>query len=185
MRASGQRLAARLRRRLDALARAERGAVAVEFALLFVPFLLLFFGLLELALIYFASLTLENAVTDAGRLIRTGQAQTGGAEAFKTKTCERMSWMAGGCPSALTIDVRTVSTFGSSSALTTPQAPCWDPGGPSSLVLVRAYYKWPVFTPLLDTVLPSVGGNRVLTMTTAFANEPYDASAAPDVSCPA
>ena len=42
------RLAAR--RRLGRFARAEGGATAVEFALVLAPFLLLFFGIIELAL---------------------------------------------------------------------------------------------------------------------------------------
>lgn len=176
------------RRRLNSFARAEGGATAVEFALVLAPFLLLFFGLIELALVFFASMTLENAVVDAGREIRTGQVQTSSsnsASAFKNNVCGRMSWLESTCNSRLSVDVRTVSTFTSTSNLTTPNTPCWDPGGPSSLVLVRAYYKWPLITPLLASAMQTANGYHLLGFTTAFANEPYNNSAAASVSCPA
>lgn len=183
---SRTRLGARIAGRLAPLSRAQDGAVAVEFALILAPFLLLFFGLMELAVIYFAAMTLENAVVDSGRAIRTGQITSKNEAAdFKALVCKRVSWMEGGCDGALRLDVRTVSTFASTNALDTPKTPCWNPGGPSSLVLVRAYYDWPVITPLLSSMLPAVNGKRVLTMATAFANEPYDASAAPEGKCPA
>jgi Flp pilus assembly protein TadG len=179
------RLAAR--RRLGRFARAEGGATAVEFALVLAPFLLLFFGIIELALVYFASMTLENAVVDAGREIRTGQVQTNGGDAasFKTSVCSRMTWLESGCSTALRIDVRTVATFSSSSSLATPKATCWDPGGAESLVLVRAYYDWPLITPLLQAVMQTANGKRTLTFTTAFANEPYNSDSAASVTCPA
>ncbi|MDG2530975.1 TadE/TadG family type IV pilus assembly protein [Caulobacter endophyticus] len=174
------------RRRLDRFARAEGGATAVEFGLVLLPFLLLFFGIIELALVYFASMTLENAVVDAGREIRTGQVQTGGGDAgsFKTSVCSRMNWLESGCPAALRVDVRTVATFNASSGLATPKSPCWDPGGAESLVLVRAYYDWPLITPLLQAVMQTANGKRTLTFTTAFANEPYNTDAAKSVTCP-
>ncbi|KSB89838.1 pilus assembly protein TadE [Caulobacter vibrioides] len=182
------RLKLAARRRLGRFARAENGATAVEFALLLGPFLLLFFGLIELALVYFASMTLENATIEAGRQIRTGEVQTSGdnsAAGFKTRVCARMNWLESTCASRLRVDVRTVSTFTSSSGLTTPNTTCWDPGGPSSLVLVRTYYDWPLITPLLASALQTSNGKRTLGFTTAFANEPYNSSAAAAVSCPA
>lgn len=182
------RLQLAARRRLGGFARAQDGATAVEFALLLAPFLVLLFGLIELALIFFASMVLENAVIDSGREIRTGQVQTSGsnsASAFKDKVCARMSWLQSGCAGRLRVDVRTVSTFTSTSNLTTPNTPCWDPGGPSSLVIVRAYYDWPLITPLMASVLQKSNGKANLGFTTAFANEPYDSSSAASVSCPA
>lgn len=181
------RLRQAVRRRLDRFARAQDGATAVEFALLLAPFLLLFFGLIELALVFFVSMMLENAVIDAGREIRTGQVQTSNnnsAAAFKTKVCERMNWLQDNCSNRLRVDVRTVSTFTSTSSLTTPNTMCWDPGGASSLVVVRAYYDWPVITPLLASVIETSKGKKTLGFTTAFANEPFNNEAVVAVSCP-
>jgi len=44
-------------------------------------------------------------------------------------------------------------------------------------VLVRAFYKWPVFTPLLGFFLQNVaGGFHLVSTAAAFRNEPYTTS---------
>jgi Flp pilus assembly protein TadG len=58
-----------------AISRDRRGSVAIEFSLIAIPFFMLLFGVLEVGIIFFGSSMLEKATADAGRLIRTGQAQ--------------------------------------------------------------------------------------------------------------
>ena len=58
---------AAIRRRLAGFARAEDGAAAVETALVATPFFLLIFGILQLAIIFLASASLENAMQTADR----------------------------------------------------------------------------------------------------------------------
>lgn len=171
-------------------ARAERGATAVEFAMVSIPFLLLIFAIIELGLVFLVSVTLENAVINAGRKIRTGEVQTAAstAQAFKTATCAKMGWTGSACESALSLDVRTFTSFANSSAVinvSKPRTPCWDPGGPGSIVLIRAYYSWPLITPLLETGLQTSNGQRLIQATTVFTNEPYSDTAATAVTCPA
>lgn len=170
----------RLARQLDRFSRAERGATAVEFALVAIPFLMLIFGIIELGLVFLVSLTLETALSDVGRTIRTGELQNSGGTAatFKTAVCNKLSWLGTAkCQGALQIDVRTfsdyASTSSSSSNLTVPPSMNWDPGLPGSVVLVRAYYSWPLITPLLNTGLQSSSGKRIIYAATAFSNEPY------------
>jgi hypothetical protein len=48
------------------------------------------------------------------------------------------------------------------------------PGGPTDIVVVRLFYKWPVFVTGLGFNLANLSGNkRLLTATAAFQNEPY------------
>ena len=174
---------------LARFARARRGAVTVEFAFVSIPFLLLVFAIIELGLVFLVSMTLENAVIDVGRTIRTGEVQSAGgtAASFKTAVCTEMSWLGSACDAALSLDVRTFSGFSASgSALnaTKPNTPCWDPGGPGSIVMIRAYYNWPLVTPLLQTGLQTSNGKRMLTAATAFSNEPYSDTPAAAVTCP-
>jgi len=174
---------------LARFARARRGAVTVEFAFVSIPFLLLVFAIIELGLVFLVSMTLENAVIDVGRTIRTGEVQSAGgtAASFKTAVCTEMSWLGSACDAALSLDVRTFSGFSASgSALNTakPNTPCWDPGGPGSIVMIRAYYNWPLVTPLLQTGLQTSNGKRMLTAATAFSNEPYSDTPAAAVTCP-
>ena len=170
----------RLARLAGRFARAERGATAVEFALVALPFMMLIFAMIELGVVFLVSLTLVNAVIDAGRTIRTGEVQTTGGTAatFKTTVCNKMSWLGSSCSGALSVDVRTFTDYASSntsaSDTTVPGTMKWSPGAPGSIVLVRAYYTWPLITPLMRTGLQSADGKRIIYAATAFINEPYD-----------
>src|SRR5512132_1772998 len=94
-------------------ARGEDGAAAVEFAIVAAPFLALMFAIMETALVFFASQTLETAVADSARLIMTGQAQSQSFSAaqFKTQVCNRIGGLFD-CAGGLQIDVKTYTTFG-------------------------------------------------------------------------
>jgi len=159
------------------------GAVAVEFAIVATPFLALMFGILDLGLVFMVSTTLENAVDETSRRIRTGEMQAAGgtASTFKTAVCEEMSWLGSGCASAVHVDVRTFPTF-ADVTITDPTTngafddakTVFDTGGSESIVLVRVYYEWALMTPLINTGLKNLAnGNRLISATTTFRNEPY------------
>lgn len=170
----------RLARTAVRFARAERGATAVEFALVSIPFLMLVMAMIELGLVFLVSLTLENAIIDVGRTIRTGEVQGAKTTAsdFKTAVCGRMDWLGDRCAGALSLDVRTYADFAGVGASAADGAPpetlAWDPGKAGSVVLIRAYYTWPLVTPLMDTGVRSVDGKRIIYAATAFMNEPYE-----------
>jgi len=52
---------------------ANKGSVAIEFAMLAPVFLLILMATIETGVIFFAQSTLQNAVNDAARLVKTGQ----------------------------------------------------------------------------------------------------------------
>jgi Flp pilus assembly protein TadG len=170
----------RLARSAGRFARADEGATAVEFALVAIPFMMLLFAIIELGLVFLVSITLENAVIDAGRTIRTGELQStgGSAASFKTAVCNRMNWLGSKCSSALRLDVRTFSDYstGKTSATDTnvPTVMEWSPGSAGSIVVIRAYYTWPLITPMLNTGLQSANGSRIIYAATSFTNEPYE-----------
>ncbi|HLK23331.1 MAG TPA: TadE/TadG family type IV pilus assembly protein [Caulobacteraceae bacterium] len=163
---------------------ARRGAAAVEFALVAIPFLMLTFGIIEIGLIYFVSISLENATYAAARQIRTGQLQSGGgstATAFTTLVCNNMSWMGASCTSNLSVSVQTFSSFQSVSGSNPVQngqvnknnLP-FQMGGPGDIVLVQTFYQWTVIAPALDHIgTPLTGGKTLLQATAVFRNEPY------------
>ena len=181
-------------RLLSRFHRAERGATAVEFALVALPFLILLFGIVELAMVFIVSTTLEGATESASRRIRTGEFQTGGAttkQDFKNLVCARMSWLKAGCDASLSVDVRTFNDFSSLAAspqldpvLFDPTNTCWSTGQPTDIVLVRTYFRWKLFTPLLDSALQnSVNGERLINAVSAFRNEPYNSNPAGGAKC--
>lgn len=193
----------RLRSLAERFGRAQRGVTAVEFALVSLPLLVLVFGILELGLVLLVVSTLDAATQKASRDIRTGRFQSGivstdtSAAGFKALVCGNMSWLSNQCASQLFIDVQTFNNY--SGLANPPQlpataflpptdphhtAPCFSPGQPEDIVLVRAYFDWKLFTPLLNAALDNTGGgSRRLTSTTAFRNEPYNTNPAQGAKC--
>ena len=169
---------------------ARGGQAAVEMALVAMPFFMLLFGIIELSLIFLVSSSLENATAQAARTIRTGSFQNGGsptAAALKTSICNAFGWMQADCTSNLYLDVRTFANFSSISAPQPVQngtfnaaALTCNPGSPGDIVVVRAYYQWPLIAPLMSQALQSLsGGITLITSTATFRNEPYTANGAP------
>lgn len=167
-------------------ARARRGSAAVEFALVLMPFFLLTFGLAEVAMIGFAQSSLDFAVSETARQIRTGQAQMSGVSEsqIRTQLCSELnSFIVMDCNGNLFLDVRRFTSFtdASNSAWNpiqneqfSAQGMGYQPGQASDIVVVRAYYRWKVMTPLFESVFQNVsGGERVLISTMMFRNEPY------------
>jgi Flp pilus assembly protein TadG len=173
---------------LARFARAQDGAAAVEFAFVAIPFFVLIFAIIELGLAFLVSMTLENAMMNVDRRIRTGELQDAKAtaETYRSLVCQQMSWLEKACPSAIILDVRVLPSFVAGGSLGAPKAAktCWDPGGPNSIVLVRGYYKWPLITPLLQNAVGGTAGNRQIYFAAVFANEPYSETPAPSVTCP-
>jgi Flp pilus assembly protein TadG len=180
-----------LRATLGGLARSTRGATAVEFAMVAVPFFMLLFGILELGMIFMASTAIDAATATAARQIRTGQFQASGnttAAAFKTEVCQSMSWIStSDCQANLSLDVRTFSSFAAinvtppvtNGAIDQTQL-TFNAGSSCDIVLVRAFYPWTLLAPVIEPGLPNLGSNqRLLTTAVAFRNENWQTSGPP------
>jgi Flp pilus assembly protein TadG len=172
-----------LKRRFEAWAENRRGAAAVEFALVAFPFMMILFGILEVALMFFVSTTLESATATAAREIRTGRLQaTAGtpADNFRTMICNRSFGMLD-CTGRLYFDVRVAPDFNDPSAdpladgLLDPGEFGFDAGDAGDIVIVRAFYDWQVFTPLMGNMISNTPdrSRRVLISAFAFRNEPF------------
>lgn len=172
---------ARPRRGLFArLARDRRGATAVEFALISIPFLTLLFAIIETALMFFVSQVLDNAAATVARDIRTGQAQ----QASMTKSqmeeaiCDEMLDLVN-CADNLYLDVRSYDTFGAANLASPVDGSGnitglqYDIGGSSEIVVLRAFYTWPTFFHILPTANTLPDGKRLLGAVLAFRNEPF------------
>jgi Flp pilus assembly protein TadG len=175
--------AAPRRFRLRAFRRDMRGATAVEFGLLAIPFFLLLFAILETFLYLFASQTVATATQAASRLIRTGQAQALSYTdvEFRGAICRAMAGILN-CEANLRVDVRIVDTFAEvdlappmdDDGNLDPEDFDYDDGGAGDIVVVRAYYQWPLNTDLLGLGLANLGnGGRLIAAATAFRNEPF------------
>jgi Flp pilus assembly protein TadG len=164
--------------------RGEDGAATVEFGIVALPFFALMFAIIETAMIFFASQTLEAAVADSARLIMTGQAQAQSFSQtdFKNAVCAKIYGLFD-CANGMQIDVKTYSSFSSISMAKPIDANGnlqtsnfgYTPGNACEIVVVRLMYQWPVYVSLLGLdKLADLGGNKKLIMATAaFRNEPF------------
>jgi len=162
-------------------ARQERGATAIEFGMVAMPFLALTFAILETALIFFAGQTLESAVQNSARLILTGQAQTGGytASYFHDSVVCPNSAAFFDC-SKIYVDVKSYTSFSAISQTPPVTNGQFDPtkigyslAGPGCIQVVTVYYVWPVYVSLLSDNLSNLGSGRLLSASAVFKNEPY------------
>jgi Flp pilus assembly pilin Flp len=170
---------------LSRLRRDETGATAVEFGLVALPFLMMLFGIIAVGLYFFTTFTLENAVEQASRQIRTGQAQQAGlnSDQFRSAVCNNLP---GNMPCDSSIQVN-VQNYPDSASITPDSLPqCLDaggnlsaasnyaPGGSNVIVLVWVCYEWKLAGKIPLLRLGNMGnGSRLIHATTTFRTEPY------------
>jgi Flp pilus assembly protein TadG len=175
-----------------------KGSAALEFAFVAPVFFLLLMATLETAIIFFAQSSLQGAVNDIARQIRTGQAACFNKDSngnclsgslatmtqaeFRTAVCNEVSVLLKDCGGpSLQFDVQPFSAgFGSNGSPldasgNLPALNNFNIGNACEVVLVRAFYKWPVVTPMLDFFLGNVtGGYHLLSTAASFRNEPFN-----------
>lgn len=160
-----------------------KGATAVEFSLVALPFVMLIVGTIEMALMFTAQSVLQESTFTAARLIRTGQLQLdpdGDAEeAFRESVCDFSSLLIP-C-NEIQFNVQTLPSFADAD-----DAPPeydedgnliqnFDAGGPSDIVLIRVVYNYPVRTPLMQPILSNNDlGKRTMLSTIVMRTEPYE-----------
>ncbi len=187
------------------LARSKDGAAAIEFAILAVPYFIIIFAIVETFVAFAAEQLVTNAVNTLGRQLRTGQityqlnrvATDMDVAKFRRAFCDEVDILIQcseeeiSTPSKLYIDARTFASFGAIPK-TIPRVSTADfadidptsfkftPGGPSTINMLRAYYRWQVITdlvrPYITTIRPSDGSmptDFLIVATTAFQNENY------------
>ena len=172
----------------------ERGSAAVEFAIVAVPFLLLLVGLISISLYFFTNFTMESAVLNAARAIRTGQLQQGqGAysglstnedkrAAFKAIMCSKAPTFLD-CANRAVVLVQSSSSFGgivepncaSNGSMVNQSSSNFNPGAASSVVLVTVCYAWKFGGQLPIFKISNLSdGSMLMQASAAFRTEPYN-----------
>jgi Flp pilus assembly protein TadG len=162
--------------------RNRRGSAAVEFALVAPLFFGLLFAIIEMAMVFYASQVLETVTQDSARLIMTGQAQNAAftQAQFKNSVCSKLTVMFD-CVNGVSIDVKSYNAFAAIDIADPIDAGKnfvppnnYLPGTAGDIVVVRLFYKWPLYVTGLGFNLANLGSNeRLLTATAAFQNEPF------------
>lgn len=186
------------------LARSKDGAAAIEFAILAIPYFMIIFAIIETFVAFAAEQLVTNAVNTLGRQLRTGQItyqldrdSDMTVVEFRKAFCDEVGIMIQcseteiSTPSKLYIDARTFANFGAIPKFIPrvstadfsdidPTSFKFTPGGPSTVNMLRAYYRWQVITdlirPYITTIRPADGSmpsDFLIVATTAFQNENY------------
>ncbi len=160
----------------------KRGTVAIEFAMIALPFFLLIFAVIEVSLSFTAQQVMANATDDIARQLRTGEIKTLNLTQLKQMVCTRLLMPAANCPD-LVVDLRTYTTF----ALVPKTIPLKTggdvnstgfksaPGGANTINQLRVFYRWPIFTDLMKPRIATIDGTgKILLFSSAtWRNEPY------------
>ncbi len=157
---------------------ATRGVSALEFALVAPVLLLLMLLVMESGILLFGQAALDAATADAGRLIRTGQAQlaANGQSLFTTRLCSDLSGVVS-C-SSVQVNVQSAASFAAlSTAIATTSSGAlattgFVPGGPGADVVVQVGYRPDLAIPLVGSVLQAAFG-PLMVSTQVFQNEAY------------
>ena len=174
----------RFRNLLRRFARERKGSTAIEFAAIIVPFLMMIFGTLEIALIHLTRTSISNAMEIESRPIMTGEAGCISLDAFKTGMCSNMGIAgAGGCMPNMKMSLEELSSFAANPAPDPSDFGAvnenMDHGQGGSVMLLRTYHRWDVLFPFLDKALGGDDGEVMLVSHLAFRNEPF----APPLGC--
>lgn len=165
----------------------EKGATAVEFSLVGVPFIFMIVGIVEMSLMFASQSLLEYGTSQGARIIRTGQAQLGGGEsAFRNAVCDAVSIT----PERGFIDcddiqyqVQILDDFSDAADEPAPEFDedgnledqGFDAGGVNDVVMIRVAYRYEILTPLMSTLMTNNNDNtRLMVSTTVLQTEPYD-----------
>ena len=186
-------------------ARDRRGATAIEFALLAMPFILAMLAVLEYGYVYLINASMDNALAITSRLVRTGQAQTTSityvdtstnpattittsnpitASQFSAMVCSKMSWVAN-CKGSLQVSAEVQSAWTGQSSTSPTQGGVlrtnlpFNMGADRCIVLLHSYYTWQMITPAIWTGAGKLNNNGILLTSAALIlNEPYSQGSA-------
>jgi Flp pilus assembly protein TadG len=161
----------------------QKGAAAVEFALVALPLFALVFAILNTGIFFLASQQLESAVEQSGRKVLTGQVQNQALSQtqFAALVCQQI-YALFNCNN-LMVDMQTASSF--STANTAAPTLTYNASGQvtnnwsynygqaGDIVVLRVMYQWPVLTNIMGFNLANLSnGSHLMMATSVFKNEP-------------
>jgi Flp pilus assembly protein TadG len=165
-------------RKAKTLSKQDSGAAAIEFAILALPFIILFVGILEVCLCFFYENTLVRGMEVAVREVRLGT--NFDLNTFKTSVCNGAGVIPD-CENALQVQLIETNAFTPVDA----HAVCDENGSNTSsivgniataetIVTAVGCFKWHLFTPLMRNFFQTYNdGTRVISVAAAFRTEPF------------
>jgi Flp pilus assembly protein TadG len=168
----------------------ERGATAVEFAMVALPMFAVLIALLQVGIIFLAQGELETAAEKAKTQLFTGQAQQNGVTqaAFQSTVCSYLPALF--TCSGVMVDIQNlgVSNTGGNFGGANTSAPTltynsngsvsntwgFNVGGANSVLVLRVFYQFPIVSGPLGFALANLpNGTRLLMSTAVFQVQNY------------
>jgi len=162
------------------------GSVAVEFALISIPFIYCTVAIIELSMFFAATNMLEGGVNQSARMIRTGQLQSQSEmppeEAFREELCDNLYVLI----RCANVQIEVVAMPDDSFSSADDYQPAYnddgdfvprdfDAGGAGDVVLIRAYYEYQLMTPMFAQIFSQNDDATIPIMSTVvMQSEPYD-----------
>lgn len=151
-----------------------KGQTTVEFALTAVVLLSVLFAIIDLAMMFYVNLTMQNAVREGARYAITGQMgtsvdrRTAMIQKIKECSCDLYN------KNALAQKDPTVSILTPANTNPTPfynytGQQVSNTGSPDQIITVRLTYAWPLMTPVLKPFF--TGGSYTFTASATMKNE--------------
>lgn len=168
-----------------------KASSAIEFAMVVPLFLAVVFSIFEVGYVFLTDLALESGLTNAARLVRTGQSISGGANAAeiaKAKSDFKSAIHDGTYGliklANLNVEVHEFADYDSGSNLPNllngsgklKNNPTFDTGAGGSIIVVRTTYVYDIINPFGKAIqLSNYGDNQYLQVhTITFRNEPFN-----------
>ncbi len=173
------------------------GQVAIEMAMVSVPFLTMMFGIINTGMFFYAVNCIDRGIEDAARYIRTGEAQKGtypGATAqmnagqFRTMVCNKATsyidcsklqiriFTAADWSGVNPFTCPTTGTLSSGAIMAGDNTPISTTAGTqSAVVLITACYQWTMgkYLPFAHFDSRFSDGSSLIQSSTALKIEPY------------
>jgi len=140
--------------------KADSGQSIVEFALCALILFMLVFAIIDFSYLFYAKLTLQNAVRQGGRYAITGQAISGKSRYLSILTTVQNFSMGMATSSNTTVCGQILG--------------CQCGGGPGETVTVKVTYPYKFITPLIARVFTN--GTYTVTVSSSFKNEQFPPS---------
>ncbi|MFD1331189.1 TadE/TadG family type IV pilus assembly protein [Methylopila musalis] len=183
-------------RRLSRVRSDERGATAIEFAIISPVLLLIVVGTVETGIMMAAQRQLEDAIFMAARVNKTGYADTGKTQAATVEAAMKRAASGLLDPSKITVTSRSYASYDNigepftdlnNNGVRDSNEPYTDvngngaydadkgksgSGASGEIVVFTATYPWAIHTPMMGKLL-GTNGVRTLSVQTMAKNEPY------------
>jgi Flp pilus assembly protein TadG len=174
-------------RDVSRFSRAERGATAVEFAIIAPVFIATIVALLQVCIFVFAQMAIQTAAVQAGRYFMTGQAQNGSWTASDiindvcTNTnlslifnCTKMFVVAQDAASFAAANTSAPALYNGAQLNNQSDYTFDNTANPGGIMVVQLIYPWPVLSGPLGFNISNLPNNQAELMgITAFRVEPY------------